>query len=322
MQPPFLCFMNCLFIYNPVSGKGKINKKTDYITATLKKKFDEVDVYATKCAGDMSVKAKEACGKYDCVVFYGGDGSFNEIVQGIAECETRPVLGYLPGGTVNDIAHSLKIPVKLKKSLKNVTEGVVDTYDLIKINDKYAFYVVCAGAFTGCSYMAEQSEKKKYGKVAYAFEVLKNELKLKDFNVTLDFGDNHIETNCEFLMALNSKHVASRYVYRQADLQDGKFDLFFIKQVKNPKGVHKLNAFFKVINYFVCGVKVCAHRFKRGWKSDYEHYCVDKVKLTVPDNVRWNLDGEKGMCGGVDISVLQRHVSVIVPKNKKKNKKK
>ena len=305
--------MNFLFIYNPVSGKGKINKKIDYIRSRLLEKYDEVDVYATKCAGDMTVQAKNACGKYNAIVFYGGDGSFNEIVQGLGENENRPVLGYLPGGTVNDIAHSLKIPVRLKKALRNVLKGKVDTYDLIKINEQYAFYVVCAGAFTGCSYLAEQKEKKKYGKVAYAFEVLKNELKLKDFGVTLDFENKHIETNCEFLMVLNSKHVASRYVYRQADLQDGKIDLFFIKQVKNPKGYHKVNAFFKVLNYFVCGIKVCAHRFRHGWKSDYEHYCTGKLKLSIPEEVRWNLDGEKGMCGPVDIDVLQRHVAFIVP---------
>ena len=46
--------MNCLFIYNPVSGRGKIDKKLDRIVRSLSARFDKVDVYRTQCAGDMT----------------------------------------------------------------------------------------------------------------------------------------------------------------------------------------------------------------------------------------------------------------------------
>ena len=120
----FIEIMTCIFIYNPVSGKGKIVAQKDYIVKELKEKFDKVDVYATKCAGDMSRVAREAVGKYDAIIFSGGDGTFNELLQGIAAFDELPILGYIPTGTTNDIAHTLGIPIRLRKALKTIKNGV------------------------------------------------------------------------------------------------------------------------------------------------------------------------------------------------------
>ena len=54
--------MKCLFVYNPISGKGTVAKKKNYIVKKLRERFDEVDVYATQSAGELQQKAAEACG--------------------------------------------------------------------------------------------------------------------------------------------------------------------------------------------------------------------------------------------------------------------
>ena len=69
--------MKCIFIYNPNSGKGKTAKKLTYIVKKLKKRYASVDVYATKAKGDLTRKVAEVAEQYDCIVFSGGDGSFN-----------------------------------------------------------------------------------------------------------------------------------------------------------------------------------------------------------------------------------------------------
>ena len=80
--------MRCFFVYNPVSGRGKIAKKLDYIVRKLGEKYDTVDVYATQKTGDMERAAREAADKYDAIIFSGGDGSFNvhseNLIQGVA----------------------------------------------------------------------------------------------------------------------------------------------------------------------------------------------------------------------------------------------
>lgn len=76
--------MKCLFLYNPQSGKGKINKYVKFAEKELKEKFEAVDVACSEGPKDMEKKAKEACGKYDYLVFSGGDGSFNEVTTASA----------------------------------------------------------------------------------------------------------------------------------------------------------------------------------------------------------------------------------------------
>ena len=70
--------------------------------------------YQTKSSEDTINVARESCGKYDALVFSGGDGTFNDVVTGVAPMEKRPILGYIPSGTVNDIARNLSISRNIK----------------------------------------------------------------------------------------------------------------------------------------------------------------------------------------------------------------
>ena len=181
--------MNCIFIYNPVSGKGKIAKQLDYIVNSLKETYSQVDVYATKAAGDMARFASDAIGKYDAIVFAGGDGSFNEILQAIAKAENPPILGYIPSGTANDIGHTLKIPKNVKKALKIIKEGKEAKLDCMKVNDQYAMYVVCAGAFVSATYTTSQKLKNK-------FNISVNEVGNQDIHNLITIGISSICATC------------------------------------------------------------------------------------------------------------------------------
>lgn len=86
---------------------GKNREKTFVYRKKVEDEIREGRVYATKAKGDLTQKVREVADKYDCVVFSGGDGSFNEVLRGIGDMEKLPLLGYIPGGTANDIAHSL-----------------------------------------------------------------------------------------------------------------------------------------------------------------------------------------------------------------------
>lgn len=96
--------MTCLFLYNPNSGKGKLLKKLDYIKQKLCEVYQQVTIIATESMEDTILKAKLACGSYDVLAFSGGDGTFNNIVNAVAGEKKRPILGYIPSGTVNDLS--------------------------------------------------------------------------------------------------------------------------------------------------------------------------------------------------------------------------
>ena len=90
----------CIFVYNPNSGKSKLIKRIKYIVQELETIYDQVDYVATTHKGHATEIASDACGKYTHLIISGGDGSVNEVINGVAEQDNAPIIGYLPSGTV------------------------------------------------------------------------------------------------------------------------------------------------------------------------------------------------------------------------------
>ena len=306
--------MKCLFAYNPVSGNGKAAKKKDYITQKLRERFGEVDVFATERSGDLSSKAAEACGKYDVFVFAGGDGSFNEVVSGLAENEHRPVLGYIPTGTVNDIARSTKIPRNIKGAVKNIINGGAYPLDVMKVNDDYVMYVACSGGLTGCSYEAGQPAKKKLGKAAYALEALKNDLVFDEYPVEFVCDGKTEQLTAVMIMIMNGMSVASMPINCESVFDDGEAEVIIVCEKPRERELRS----YRHLRYLISALKV----FTRGYKKLKKHknmytYRGKDFSVRVPDGMVWNFDGERGPCGCVDVKVLNKHVDLIIPRPKK-----
>ena len=299
--------MNCIFIYNPVGGKGKIANKKDYIVKELQEKFDEVEVYATKCAGDMTRVAREAVGKYDAIIFAGGDGSFNEVLQGIADFEELPILGYIPSGTVNDVAHTLGLPTNLKKALKTIKTGVVEKIDCMKVDDKYAVYVVAAGAFTSATYNAPQIQKNQVGRIAYGLEGVRHNLKFQAFDVSCAGESETFETNeCVLITFMNSKYVGGFKMNKRADVQDGKIEVAIVQRnKKKPNFFKKASAYLAIAGLFLFGYHWRLRNTMRMSGSSFD--------VNVGDDIIWNVDGEKGKQGNIHIEVIPAKIKIIVP---------
>lgn len=305
--------MKCLFAYNPISGKGKIKKKLDYIVDRLCEKYDEVEVYETKQAGDISLLASNVALEYDAFIFSGGDGTFNEVVNGLAEKETKPILGYIPTGTVNDIARGMGIKRNIKKALDVILNGKVKKFDVIKANNKYAFYAIACGAMTTCSYMANQSTKGKLGKFAYLGYILKHDMKFDRFNVEYSYSQTVGQTETVMIMIINSRSVSSFKLHKKAVLNDGKIDVVIIKERKH-KG--ELGIFRRIRN-FLKTARLFFFGYGHAQKSKcMQTFTTDKLTLKVDADRVWNFDGEKGLQGELNISVLQEEISLIVPNKK------
>ncbi len=305
--------MKCLFAYNPVSGKGKIKKKLDYIVNRLSEKYDEVEVYETKKAGDISLLAENVSGEYDAFIFSGGDGTFNEVVNGLAEKESKIVLGYIPTGTVNDIARSMGIKRNIKGALNNILNGTPKKFDVMKLNDKYSFYSVSYGAMTTCSYMADQLSKKKMGKIAYVGYIVKNDLKFDKFTVKYTYDGKTEQTDAVMIMIINSRSVSSFMLDKQAVLNDGMVDVVIVTEKPHK---HELGFFRRVRNFFKT-IALFLFGFKKAQKNkNMITFTTSNARFEVSDNKTWNFDGERGLDGEINLSVLKEEITLIVPKSK------
>ena len=139
-------------IYNPTSGQEIIKQNIAEVLEVLESIGYETSAFQTKPEHLSAQKEAERAAKagFDLVLVAGGDGTINEVVNGIAPLEHRPKIAIIPTGTTNDYARALKIPMgdpvaAAKIIAKNETKQI----DIGRaFGDKYFINIAAAGALT------------------------------------------------------------------------------------------------------------------------------------------------------------------------------
>lgn len=271
-----------LFIVNPKSGKGSIRSKLlDIVDIFVKAGFD-LTLYISQSAGDARAKAKEVEGKYELVICSGGDGTLDEVISGMMECEKRSAIGYIPCGSTNDFAHSLKIPTSMTKAAEHIAAWKEFPCDIGRFNDDYFVYIAAFGLFTDVSYETSQDVKNVLGHLAYILEGMKKLTEIKSYPMKVESEEMTLEGNFLFGMVTNSTSVGGfrNITGKHVHLDDGVFEVTLIK---TPQNILELN---EIIQAVIAG------------KSENNKYFYQfrskAVKFISDDPVAWTLDGEFG----------------------------
>ncbi len=297
--------MKCLLIYNPISGKNKkFMKHIDYIERRLKEKYDVLDIVPTQYSGHAVDLARESCGKYDALIFSGGDGTFSEVVKGIGENKKAPTLGFIPSGTVSDMANNYKIPRNIKKAIDVCVDGTKIKIDVCKINDSYFAYAGAMGTYTNATFETSPKMKKKYGRMAYFLQGAKHVFDFDNQELDITVGKKTFKEESILTMILNTKSVAgfSKFNY-QNRLGDGKFDVIIVrkpKEIKSPVSIWKL--FAMGVNNVIDNDNVMV-------------FSADNISITSKKKVAWNLDGDPYSAKKIDVSCLKKRLNLFVPKD-------
>lgn len=296
--------MKCLYVYNPKSGKGKAEKKKKEIVEKLSSFFDELEVVKTNFSGHAKELASSACGKYDYLVVAGGDGTLNEVVNGVAEKEGRPILGYIPLGTVNDFAHSVGIPRNINKAVHTICNGKPLSHEIFKAGDHYGIYVCAMGIATDTSYATKQLAKKTLGKFAYFCYAFKRIFRYKPIPMTIQFDGGKIEDRFALLLTVNSRYVASFKINRNFAFNDGYVDIMLVQERKKYV---RLRSLITIARVFMLGI---GNRLPKNAIRLH----LKEFTLSAPDSAVLNLDGEGLGSGKFNFTVIKDGVQIIVPK--------
>ena len=119
--------------------------------------------------GIQAVKERRF-GFYDIIVCSGGDGTLDEVVSGMMQCDRRIPIGYVPAGSTNDFANSLHIPRDMIRAAEAIIEGKTFNCDIGGFNDDFFVYIAAFGLFTDVSYETPQDIKNVLGHMAYILE--------------------------------------------------------------------------------------------------------------------------------------------------------
>jgi len=297
--------MKFLLMYNPVSGRSKFKHKIKYITNFFSKRNLELDVYESKKASDLENYAYHHVKDYDVYLVSGGDGTINEVVNGMMKADTRPSLAVLPSGTANDIAAILGVPKLLYCALRMYTKSKPVMMDINRMNDRYFVYTAACGLLSKVSYDVSRRHIKKYGYLAYVFSAMKDFVHDYNYPIKIEYNGEVLETDCMMVLGLNSNRVGGMTLinFSKSKLNDGLFELrVFTSRRKFRR--------FRLASSFIRGGKKLREDF---------HLVSNHFNISTNDDVIWNADGELADHGNVVIKTYKEALSVYVsPRSRKK----
>lgn len=226
-----------LLIINPRSGKGKIKNHLLDILNLFAEAGYQIQVHITQCAMDASDAVIREGNKKDLIVCSGGDGTLNETITGMMHLKKQPLLGYIPAGSTNDFASSLKLPGKLLTAAQVAASGEPYPIDIGEFcGERYFIYVAGFGAFTEVSYLTPQDKKNLLGHQAYVLESVKGLASIKSYPMRVECEELELEGEFIFGMVTNTIRVGGfkGLVNQKVALNDGMFEVLLIRTPKTP----------------------------------------------------------------------------------------
>ena len=270
------------FIFNMKSGKAAISHKLAAVTDKLTKAGYEVTIHPTQSRGDAAEAALRACDKwYDLIVCSGGDGTLNEVIQGVMRAKNKLPIGYIPTGSTNDFARSAGIPTNIGKAVKTVINGKPKAFDIGRLNDRSFTYIAAFGAFIEVTYETPQNMKNVLGHAAYILNGILHVGKIHSCHIKVTTDTEEFEDDYIFGMITNSSSVAGILSLDDFLCDDGLFEVTLIKKPSNPIALQKtIRGLLKLENDLDT-------KYIRSFRAS-------RVKFECENEINWTVDGEFG----------------------------
>lgn len=219
-------------IVNPMAARAS-TRVLNKIESVFKLAGWGIDVFETTGPGDALDRARAAASDngVDVVVAYGGDGTMNEVANGI-HGSGLPI-GLIPGGTGNVLAGNLRLPRNPVSAARVITKGRNRTIDLGRCrfaDREYLFGVACGAGFEARLMETPSTAKRKWGVGAYVSHGIGLALNLKNSLYTVTVDGRSTELPAASLTVANCKEIIPPILvlHEAIKLDDGVLDVLAI----------------------------------------------------------------------------------------------
>lgn len=294
-----------LFIMNPYSGQRRANRYLTEIIGLYNRAGYEVTVHMTAGPGDGARVVGRSAGDKDVVVCCGGDGTFNEVISGLLQNGIHVPVGYIPAGSTNDFAATMKLPTNVMQAAQLVLTGEPIAYDVGKFGDRYFAYVASFGAFTRASYATPQNVKNALGHTAYVLEGITELSQIRKEHIRMEIDGELVEDDFLFGAISNSTSVGGVLTLSPSlvDMSDGLLEVLLVRAPRSLMEIHEC------IQAVQCQKYNCEMiTFRSG------HH----IKIWADPDMPWTLDGEKEM-GHAQVEAINQHLAIQLIRGGTKN---
>ena len=264
-------------IVNPLGGKGKSLKALKSAEKIFAERGVEYTVHNTEYAGHATELARELSRKPEAkILVFGGDGSFNEVLNGIANFE-NVTLGIVPCGTGNDFVRASGHPTKIKEAIDLILKDNVGYIDYIDVGSRRCLNV--AGAGMDVDVLLRYATMKAFrGKLKYYASLIDTLIHVKWHKLRLTIDGKTMDKSVFMIGVGNGTCIGGGMpICPDAKVDDGLLSVVIVNEMKKSRIPVELPG-------FLSGKHV---------KKDYtEVYSAKEVTVEVLDDGKIELDGE------------------------------
>lgn len=283
-----------MVIINPTSGGEQALNYKEKIENKAKEYFEVVETRITEKALDATHFAEEAAKeKYEAVIVFGGDGTVNEVISGIAEKEYIPKLGIIPGGTGNLITKLVQIDQDIDKAIESLDFNLTNKIDIGKANDHYFGYIFSVGSLPEAIHNVEIEDKTKFGMFAYAINTVKSVIRDEVFNIKVETENGNYVGEASQVLVLLSNYFSDKKIF-----DENKVGYANILILKDASIFSKLSLIPDLLKGDVVE------------NDSIEYIKAKTIKISSDIEIESDIDGDQSDDLPVEIKVLGNHIEI------------
>ncbi len=213
------------FIVNPIAGGGKARALMPKIKECFENAGVDFDIYQTKGPRDaIEAAARAAEEGFDIIIAAGGDGTVNEVLNGLVG--TKSVLAAIHGGKGNDFATAVHMPRDLDHACRALLRAETKNIDLGKVMDRFFINSVGVGFDAAVALRVNRGISFFKGTSAYVYAFLETLLSYKMVEMEIDIGNSIIKsTPLLVAVGIGRAYGGGMIILPDAIQDDGLFDV-------------------------------------------------------------------------------------------------
>lgn len=293
--------MKIKIIANPVGGRQMRKKLIPKVEKELKRRNADYDLQISQTPGASIQIARDARdGGYDVIVAMGGDGTINEVINGLAGADIP--IGIIPAGTGNDLARHLGISNDIDQAIDILLRGKTKIVDLAKVGDRFFINVAGIGLDVTVCKDTDLRLKRLAGPAAYFLSSLRTKImgKQKTFYIELEAEKDFFAGEVHLIAICNGRAYGSGlFIGPDAEMDDGLFDVCIFEKMS-------------YLQLMSLQAKATSNKDFRGHPK-VKYFKTPQVKIHQPNELEIETDGEVFPYVQPTFSILKDAAKLVVP---------
>jgi YegS/Rv2252/BmrU family lipid kinase len=289
--------MRLALLCNPVSGRGRGRRLAPRVRERLERRGHEVELHLTRGPGDAVEWARARERPYDRILVIGGDGTLNELINGLPDPSRTPI-AQLATGTANLLAHDLALPRNAAGLARLVEQGRVRRIDMGLTGERRFILVLSAGFDAAVVREIARTRSSTLGYAGYARPALRV---LRDYvpprlRVEID-GEGPVDG--EMVVVSNTRNYGGLFTLAdRATCDSGHFDVCVLQNAS-------------IAGVVRAGVSGLTGGLSR--RDDVEYRTGRRIRIHAAEPVPVEIDGDLAGETPVEIELFPAHVPILVP---------